>query len=78
MKIDLEIDEKIPQDVREIILRAESDLHNPAINNAHDRMAQIVSQMIQQAYYLGCLEGNKRTNAMYTDLLKGLGKAVLS
>jgi len=81
VKIDLDIDAGIPEDVKAIILRAEQDAHNfmaRPIDGSAERFAHIISQMIQQAFYVGQILGREESHKTYSNLLAKIGKAAQS
>lgn len=74
-KIDLDIDKTIPKDVEDIIRRMEIYVLDYSRLAQPGHIAHIVSQMMQQIYYLGKIDGNKTLGAELSKAFENLGLA---
>jgi hypothetical protein len=66
----LDIDAAMPQDVRDIIHRAETALLSmPSGLTSPAQFAHFASMWIQQAYYIGHMSGTMEAGKRYSDII---------
>jgi hypothetical protein len=62
---DLMIDGAVPDNVKELILRAVKAVRPCVADDDREHVAFLVSQYVQQAYWMGCTDGMKSERKLW-------------